>query len=178
MQKAELIELTRNSPVEYLFFWGHQPPKSGVSKSCFSQWYKATFTIDDIVYLTAEHFMMAEKARLFNDTALLAEIVAATTPKAAKALGRKIKNFEQETWVQHRFDIVVRANKAKFEQNETLKLFLLKTGSTVLAEASPTDKIWGIGLAADNPQAPDPSCWTGLNLLGFALMAVRDDLLT
>lgn len=122
--------------------------------------------------------MMAEKARLFNDTALLAEIVAATTPKAAKALGRKIKNFEQETWVQHRFDIVVRANKAKFEQNETLKLFLLKTGSTVLAEASPTDKIWGIGLAADNPQAPDPSCWTGLNLLGFALMAVRDDLLT
>jgi ribA/ribD-fused uncharacterized protein len=88
-------------------------------------------------------------------------------------LGQEVRGFDEEIWRHHRFGIVVKGNQAKFTQNETLKVFLLNTKARVLVEASPVDRVWGIGLAEDDPHATNPEKWRGLNLLGFALMKVR-----
>ncbi|HFF2827286.1 MULTISPECIES: NADAR family protein [Stenotrophomonas] len=160
--------------LRYLCFWGHQPPRSGVSASCFSQWYDAGFEIDGVHYRTAEHYMMAGKARLFGATKLLEKIVASTTPDKAKAFGRQIEGFDEARWTQARYDLVVEGNRAKFAQNPELGAFLRATAGWVLVEASPVDFIWGIGLAKDHADAHNPAQWRGLNLLGFALMDVRD----
>jgi ribA/ribD-fused uncharacterized protein len=93
-----------------------------------------------------------------------------------KALGRGVRGFEELIWRQHRVSIVVEGNYAKFSQSEPLRDFLIGTKHRVLVEASPVDKIWGIGLAGDDPRAENPLEWRGLNLLGFALMDVRERL--
>lgn len=158
----------------YLLFWGHRPSAEGaIGKSCFSQWFEASFEVEGQRYPTAEHFMMAEKARVFGDFETRASILSARSPDEAKTLGRRVKGFDDATWDQARFDIVVRANEAKFSQNPGLQAFLLGTGDRVLVEASPVDPIWGIGLAANDERALQPHQWCGLNLLGFALMEVR-----
>lgn len=159
---------------KFVFFWGHQTNKKEVTATCFSQWYEAPFVIDGERYPTAEHFMMAEKAALFGDRETRAQVLRASSPGAAKALGRQVRGFDEAVWTEKRFSIVVRANEAKFSQNPELLQFLKNTGSRVLVEASPVDKIWGIGLAQDDERAKDPNAWLGLNLLGFALMQVRD----
>lgn len=159
---------------KYLFFWGHtakDPAQLG--KECLSQWYPAAFDVDGVRYQTAEHWMMAEKARLFGDHAAAGRAVAAPHPGAAKRVGREVRGFDAAVWEERRFGIVVAGNRAKFGQHADLRAFLLATGSRVLIEASPVDRVWGIGLAADDPRAADPSTWAGLNLLGFALMQVR-----
>ena len=160
--------------VEYVFFWGYKKPKIGVSKTCFSQWYDSPFENNGVIYQTAEHYMMAEKAKLFGDNVSAKRIVAASNPGEAKKLGREVRGFEENLWFQHRFEIVVNGNLAKFSQDTDLLGFLLNTGNRVLVEASPVDKVWGIGLASHNPSAKNPNLWKGLNLLGFALMEVRD----
>ncbi|KPA88254.1 MULTISPECIES: NADAR family protein [Pseudomonas] len=162
--------------LKYVFFWGHQRSKDTLTASCFSQWYNAEFTVDGQRYLTAEHFMMAEKAALFDDQDIRTQVLHAPTPGAAKALGRKVRGFDDQKWLQHRYGIVVKANQAKFSQNPALGDFLRGTGSRILVEASPVDSIWGIGLAQDDARVNDPNTWQGLNLLGFALMQVRDGL--
>jgi len=166
-------------PVKYLFFWGHQPSKNGdVIKSCFSQWWEANFVIDAIEYKTAEHYMMAEKARLFNNPEIRQKIIDCKSPAAAKKLGRQVENFDQSIWESKRFEIVKTANYHKFSQNIELANFLQQTNKKILVEASPVDPIWGIGLAEDHENAHNPKKWRGLNLLGFALMEVRDELKT
>jgi ribA/ribD-fused uncharacterized protein len=160
--------------VKYLFFWGHTgKPGAAVGKECLSQWYPAPFELDGHTYATTEHFMMAEKARLFGDEATRAAIITAPHPDVAKRLGRTIGGFEDDVWNAARFDIVVRGNEVKFSQHLELRTFLLTTGTRVLVEASPVDAIWGIGLAQDDARAVNPAAWRGLNLLGFALMEVR-----
>ncbi len=178
MNKLQLLDrINHGQTPKYLFFWGHTPNRDGsTSKSCFSQWYEASFELDNVRYATAEHYMMAEKARLFGDDAIAAQILNATHPGEAKKLGRLVQGFRDEQWKQHRFEIVVRGNLAKFSQNKALKTFLRQTGDRVLVEASPRDRIWGIGLAADDPSAANPYQWKGENLLGFALMVVRGQL--
>ncbi len=162
---------------EYLFFWGHQPSKDGkTTKSCFSQWYESPFVIDDIVYQTAEHWMMASKARLFGDDESLAKILESTDPKTAKALGRTVKNFDDDMWKSNARRLVTEGNFAKFEQNGELRAFLVGTGNLILVEASPYDRTWGNGLMADDERAKNPATWQGQNLLGFALMDVREKL--
>ena len=126
--------------------------------------------------MTAEHHMMYQKAVLFGDSAAAAKLLSASNPGEAKAIGREVLGFDQEKWEELRFEIVVTANLAKFGNDPKLKEFLLKTGSQVLVEASPVDKIWGIGLAEDDPACENPNRWKGANLLGFALMEVRDQL--
>ena len=177
--KQDLINhLNHGNQVKYLFFWGHQPNQDGsISKSCFSQWYQAPFELNNIQYKTAEHYMMAEKARLFKDEAMLNQIMAAEHPGEAKKLGRLVKGFQQEEWEKHRFKIVIEGNIGKFSQNQELKAFLMNTGKRILVEASPRDRIWGIGLGQNNPEAENPYKWRGLNLLGFALMGVRNALI-
>ena len=168
--------LTMPSP-EFLFFWGHQPSRDGsIIKTCMSQWWPSSFSENGVTYKTAEHYMMAEKARLFGDHDTLNRILTKDSPKDAKDLGRQIQHFDAEIWERHKFDIVRKGNYLKFSQNEELKHFLLQTKSKVLVEASPVDAIWGIGLKEDHPNASNPMAWRGENLLGFALMEVRDEL--
>ena len=162
-------------PEGYLFFWGHQPSKDGtITQSCLSQWYPCRFVEDGKVYNSAEQYMMAAKARLFGDDAALARIMSATSPRDCKRLGRSIKGFSEELWKAKRFDIVVLGNCHKFGQNLELGEFLMNTGNKTLVEASPYDRIWGVGMSADDPRINDPRNWRGMNLLGFALMSVRD----
>lgn len=161
--------------LKFLFFWGHQPSKDGsIGKSCFSQWWLSEFTVDGILFKTAEHYMMAEKARLFKDNKMLQEILEVEHPHNAKKLGRKVQNFVPEVWDEHKLRIVVKGNYEKFSQNEDLKSFLLNTGNSVIVEASPRDRIWGIGMGKSNEKASNPNLWRGQNLLGYALMEVRD----
>lgn len=163
------------NPIKFLFFWGHTPSKDGtIIKSCFSQWWQASFTKDGETYKTAEHFMMAEKARLFQSLDIRAKIIACEHPAEAKKLGRKVKNFDPHIWDQLKYAIVTEANLLKFSQHADLKAFLIHTNDRVLVEASPVDAIWGIGLAQADPNAQNPNLWKGENLLGFALMEVRD----
>ena len=164
---------------EFLFFWGHRIPKDGsLSKSCFSQWYPASFKIDGITYPTAEHYIMVSKARLFGATEIEKQILEERDPNKVKSLGRRIKNYDDELWRTHRFEAVTKGNVAKFSQNPRLRSFLERTEDQILVEASPADFIWGIGLASDHPDASQPGRWPGLNLLGFALMEARTQILT
>lgn len=164
----------RGEPVKYFFFWGHTQTGKDVDKSCFSQWYEAPFVIDDITYKTAEHWMMAQKALLFDDSKAFQKIIAAKTPAEAKTSGRTVEKFRDDEWSTNRYEIVKQGNLHKFKQHKALADYLLKTGSKVIVEASPVDPIWGIGLPQDSPRAADPHTWRGINLLGFALMEVRD----
>jgi ribA/ribD-fused uncharacterized protein len=175
------VELTaaqaQGARLKFLFFWGHQPDRDGtVGAGCLSQWWPASFTVDGRQFATAEHYMMWRKATLFDDPAMAEQILTAPHPHAAKALGARVAGFEQQRWEEHRFPIVVAGNLAKFGQNPVLRAFLLGTGQRILVEASPVDRIWGIGLTRDDPAATDPTRWRGHNLLGFALMQVREAL--
>lgn len=165
----------RGERLKFIFFWGHKPSADGsITKSCFSQWWDCKFTVDGVEYHTAEQYMMAQKAALFSDKEMQKEIMAASHPKQFKALGQKVKGFVQEVWDKNCCDIVVKGNAAKFSQNEDLKAFLLNTNQRVLVEASPYDKIWGIGMGTDDSRCENPTLWNGTNFLGFCLMEVRD----
>lgn len=161
--------------IKFLFFWGHTV-KDEITKSCFSQWFTGPFEENGIVYKTAEHYMMAGKARLFNDAEILEKILKAPSPNQVKSLGRKVKNFDPKLWNEHKYEIVKQGNLLKFSQNKKYKDFLLSTGDKILVEASPYDTIWGIGMLETDSRAENPLLWNGKNLLGFALMEVRDEL--
>ena len=173
-----LAQQRAQQSLKYLYFGGHTPKQANkMDASCLSQWYPAPFTVQDITYPTAEHYMMAQKAKLFGDDEVWQHILASAHPKQAKDWGRQVKGFEQDVWEAQCWDIVVAGNQAKFSQNNELKDFLCKTGKRVLVEASPVDRIWGVGLSRDDWRILQPERWRGRNLLGFALMAVRDALL-
>jgi len=155
------------SEERFTFFW------SGP----FSQWHPSTFTIDDTIYVTAEQYMMAEKARLFRDEEIRQRILATTNPRDQKALGRKVRFFDADRWNESARDIVYRGNRAKFTTHRDLLAVLLDTEGTTIVEASPLDTIWGIGLAADSPDARDRTKWRGTNWLGEVLTQLRDALL-
>ena len=151
-----------------VLFW--HPP------AVFGQWTDSVFVVDGLTYSCAEQFMMAEKARLFGDEAIRAKIVASSAPREHKALGRQVAGFDHAVWERARLDIVVRGNLAKFGQNPAMLAALLATGDRLLVEASPLDRIWGVGLRADDPRIHDRANWNGQNLLGEALMRVRAEL--
>jgi ribA/ribD-fused uncharacterized protein len=168
----EIARLKPETPVVY--FWGHTPNPKKMTAACFSQWYDCYFEVDGIQYHTTEQYMMASKARLFGDEEVFREIMEADSPFDYKKLGRKIRGFEQTLWDARKYDIVVEGNKAKFGQNRDIREFLLSTGEALLAEASPYDKIWGIGLDRETALKGTAEQWQGENLLGCALMEVRD----
>ena len=166
--------IDRGGHAEWLMFWGHRPePEGRIGISCLSQWYPAAFTVEGIMYPSAEHFMMAAKARIFQDAEAEERNLNTASPAEAKRLGRRVHGFDETAWSRRREAAVFIGNVAKFYQNPVLGDFLAATGTRVLAEASPYDRIWGIGLRANDPRAADPRSWRGLNLLGFALMSVR-----
>ncbi len=174
----DLVALGQSGePVSYLFFWGHRPQRDGsIGAGCLSQWWPSVFTVDGVRFGSAEHYMMWRKALLFGDEEVAARVVTASHPRQAKMLGRRVRGFGEETWAAQRYGIVVEASLAKFGQRTELRDFLVGTGDRVLVEASPTDRVWGIGLAATDERAADPARWRGLNLLGFALMEARAQL--
>lgn len=172
-----LEQMAKGMSPRFMFFWGHTPKQEGqVDKSCFSQWFPSSFEVDGVNYVTAEHYMMAGKARLFGDDDMLEKILNCQAPKQAKEFGRSVQNFDADTWQQACFDLVVAGNIAKFAQNDDMRACLLSTGKRILVEAAPRDRIWGIGMGQNHVDAENPTNWRGQNLLGFALMAVRDAL--
>ena len=156
----------------FIFFWGHT--SKIVNKACLSQWYVAPFEIDGKRYICAEQYMMEQKALLFDNIDIAQKIMETDDPSAHKALGREITGFIEDKWNLHKYQFVLNANLAKFSQNQPLKDFILSTGSKILVEASPYDKIWGIGMSASDKNVSNPSFWQGQNLLGIALMEVRE----
>ena len=149
---------------DVIAFW-----KVGEPWGCFSNWYPAK--VDD--WPTSEHAMTYGQAVLFNDMETAYEIAEAKTPAEAKALGRKIKNFDSIVWDKYKTKIVLDVLTKKFTQNETLKTILLSTDNKVLIEASPLDNVWGIGIAANDKHIYHPYMWAGQNLLGFCLMDIK-----
>ncbi|TQK51531.1 hypothetical protein FBY35_1934 [Streptomyces sp. SLBN-118] len=178
MGMEELIrQVSSDERVKYLHFWGHAPRRDGsIGPSCLSQWWPSPFVVDGVRYATAEHWMMAGKARLFGDTEAERQALTATSPAAAKRAGRLVRGFDDAIWERERFAIVRSGSVHKFGQHADLRDYLLGTGGRVLVEASPLDRVWGIGLASDDELAQDPTRWRGLNLLGFALMEAREEL--
>ncbi|MFE6484334.1 NADAR family protein [Streptomyces sp. NPDC057757] len=176
-REALVSEVQSGARVKYLHFWGHRERQDGqVGASCLSQWWPAPFTVDGVAYATAEHWMMARKAWLFGDAEAERRAVEAENPALAKKAGRLVRGFDEGTWERERFGIVVEGSVHKFAAHPELRAFLLATGERVLVEASPMDRVWGIGLAADDERAADPQRWRGSNLLGFALMEARERL--
>ncbi|WP_069885782.1 NADAR family protein [Streptomyces luteocolor] len=172
----ELVGAARaGERITYLYFWGHTPRRDGTpGPSCLSQWWPSPFTVDGVSYATAEHWMMAGKARLFGDADAERTVLAARTPAEAKNAGRLVRGFDEATWERERFGIVAEGSVHKFTSDPALREFLVGTGRRVLVEASPLDRVWGVGLAADDPRIGDPAKWRGPNLLGFALMEARE----
>ena len=151
---------------KYYFFYG----------GFLSQWWRSDFEVDGVTYNTAEQYMMAGKARLFEDEEVLGRILESKNPSEQKAFGRVVRNFVKSEWDAVSRDIVYEGNYAKFTQNEDLKEKLLSTDPLILVEASPYDIIWGIGLSATDAQRLDPKNWQGMNWLGEVCTKVREDI--
>ncbi|MGW2910581.1 NADAR family protein [Streptomyces asoensis] len=176
-REALVRQARAGARIKYLHFWGHRPlPGGRLGPSCLSQWWPSPFVIDGVSYATAEHWMMAGKARLFEDAEAEERALAARSPAQAKKEGRLVRGFDEEVWRRERFGLVVEGSVHKFASSPALRSFLLGTGTRVLVEASPVDRVWGIGLTADEEAAQDPQRWRGDNLLGFALMEAREHL--
>jgi len=145
------------------------------STDILSQWYICSFyDKDGIVYNSTEQYMMAQKAKLFWDDKMYKKIMSQTDMKIIKGLGKKVHNFEQERWDEHKEDIVYKANYLKFSQNTELKEYLLSTKKSMIVEINPNDIVWGCGCFKRDAQKPE--LWRGKNLLGHILMKVREDL--
>lgn len=162
---------------KFTFFWKDRSP--------FSQWYPCKFTAEvwvmngfgKIHFTRAEQYMMYQKAALFGDLDIAYKIMLTDNPAEQKELGRKVKNFDATKWNMEARDIVLCGNLAKFSQNEKLKQALLSTAGTTLVEASPYDKIWGIGLLESDPRSQSRETWLGKNWLGQTLTDVREKLI-
>ena len=169
---------------KYIFFFGYEGESPWV---CLQQWFpcvfkaplgniadKETIASDLHEFGTTEQYMMYRKAVLMGDHEIAKEILEAPHPSTAKALGRKVKNFDGELWKKNADQVVEDGNYYKFSQNEDVKAVLLDSGDRELIEASPDDKIWGIGFNSDEAEGKE-SEW-GNNGLGKALMRVRERL--
>ena len=157
---------------EFVFFWGNPPGQ--IAPGCLSNFYPAEFTYCGIVFPTSEHYMMYMKACMAGDEEAKVKVFEDERPGVAKMVGRSVKNFNQDLWTEYSHDIMVPGLIAKFTQNPKLEEYLLSTGDKILVEASPSDKIWGIGMAANDPHINNPAMWNGENRLGYVLMFVRD----
>jgi ribA/ribD-fused uncharacterized protein len=174
LQELRVLRET-GTPLNFRFFLDYQPAANRqVTNACLSQWWPCIFSVKGDIFTTAEHFMMHQKAMLFGDQETALRILDADHPFEAKTLGRRVRGFDEGRWDQARLDIVFRGNIEKFTQNQNLLNFLLGTGNDILAEASPNDLVWGIGCREEDPAATQPENWPGQNLLGFALVRVRE----
>lgn len=151
----------------HVYFWG----------SVLSNWYDCKFIYNDHNFNNSEQAFMWEKAKFFNDDETAELILNTPDPRTVKELGRQVKNFNRDLWLEHGYYAMINVNYAKYSQNINLKNILLSTGDKILVEASPFDRIWGIGLHWNNDDCLDEAKWDGLNLLGRALMEVRNKIM-
>ena len=140
-------------------------------------WYMSYFELDGIRFSSMEQYMMYKKAVCFQDQDIAQRILATDDVAEIKSLGRVVSGYDDHYWNGVRQVVVYDGLIAKFSQNEDLKGALIGTGESLLAECAVKDRIWGIGLSMDDPDRFDPSKWEGQNLLGYALMMVRDKLI-
>ncbi len=151
-----------------VFFW------SGI----YSQWFESPFEAEGQIFNTAEQYMMYKKAMLFNDEDIANAIMRTRNPKEQKALGRQVRGFNSKKWNEHAINIVSEGNYQKFKQNPNLSKTLLgKHLNKEIVEASPFDKIWGIGLHFNDEACDDKSKWQGTNWLGISIMNARERLI-
>lgn len=141
-----------------------------------SNWYKSKFIFEGVKFSSMEQYMMYQKAKLFNDNETASKILETQDVREIKSLGRQVKNYNDSIWNGMRQIIVYKGLKEKFRQNKELHDKLIGTGKAILAECAVKDKIWGIGLSMNDPERLDIKNWTGQNLLGYALMLVREEL--
>lgn len=160
-----------NTPTDFVLFWKINQPYGE-----FSNWYYSPFEINGVMYQTAEHYLMAEKARLMGDEETRQRILQTSSPERVKSLGREVTPFDENVWIDNRKRIMYEACYAKFNSSPKLKQTLLNTSNSIIVEASPFDRIWGIGLNAEHIDSKNPAKWRGLNLLGEVLMEVRERL--
>lgn len=151
---------------DFVFFWGSDSP--------FSNWYPQPFIHNGQQYNCSEQYMMYKKAILFKDIDVAEMIMEQTHPRKQKFLGRQVRGYDDAVWMASCDDIMVEGLVSKFIQDTYSLTTMLDTGRKIIVEASPYDKIWGIGLTADNPLAWDQSTWQGENRLGNVLMEARD----
>lgn len=175
--ETRMVQLNFISPTDanFVFFWKpHTKVKGTIDEACCSQWWFSNFTFRGQRFPTAEHAMMFNKAKMFGDSDAMSAILQERHPHAVKAIGRQVKNFDDKRWTQERYDLVRAINNAKFKQDRRLKEWLLShPENTVFVEASPFDRIWGIGLEATAQfNLNDVGSWQGLNELGFAITDV------
>lgn len=147
----------------YFLFWSEWP----------SNWTHSPFKIEGRVFNCVEQWMMAKKAAMFKDIEALKRIMSTSDPAAQKRFGRQVKNYNDAKWATVRYEIVLKGVVEKYRQNPDLRELLLATGDLTFVEASPQDKVWGIGMDADDPDATHPGRWRGLNLLGKATTEAR-----
>lgn len=159
----------------YIFFYGHNPARNNYA--CFSNWFPSPFVKDGIAFNNTEQYMMYHKAMLMGDIDTAQLIKNETNPKKIKSLGRKVSPWNEKLWVDNRERIMYEGCLTKFSSDRNLRNVLLQTYPSVLVEASPTDKIWGIGMRSTDTSINNPENWKGLNLLGKTLVKVRDVLL-
>ncbi len=156
---------------EFIFFW-----KPTEQNGVFGNWFPSPFTLNNINYFCVEQYIMHKKALLFNDIGTATKIMKTQSPRSHRIFGRQVKEFDDTVWNNNKERILYEGLFGKFSQNINLRKELLATEDKILVEASPLDKIYGIGLSKDNPKAQDPQKWLGQNLLGNTLMKVRTDL--
>jgi ribA/ribD-fused uncharacterized protein len=164
----------KGEPLEFIFFRDHTGGLGSQGEFMLSQWYPSPFSVNEIVYKSAGHWMMARKALLFGDREAFKKIIEADSNEQIRMLGHRIDNFDEVKWAELRHEIVREGNFHKFNQSKKLRKFLLNTGDAILVEANPFDAIWGAGLSKDSKLIKNPYAWNGLNLLGFALMEIRE----
>lgn len=141
-----------------------------------SNWYLSQFCVDGIIFFSMEQYMMYQKAVCFQDAAIAAQILETDDVAKIKALGRLVSNYDDHHWNGVRQIVVYEGLYAKFSKNEALKAQLLATGDALLAECAVKDRIWGVGLSMHDPDRLNRAKWNGQNLLGYALMMVREKL--
>jgi ribA/ribD-fused uncharacterized protein len=162
---------------KHVLFWGEWP----------SNWYPAGFDVKvldkgetkTLHFFNSEQYFMWVKAKTFNDQETADKILKTKDPKKAKALGREVKNYDDEVWSRMRYKVMVDANKLKYSQNKDLKELITsdKFKGKGYIEASPVDGVWGVKLGENDPDADDETKWKGQNLLGKALDETREWLL-
>ena len=141
-----------------------------------SNWYLTNFVVDNIKFSSMEQFMMYKKAVCFSDREIAESILKTSDVAKIKELGRKVSGYQENIWNGVRQIIVYKGLIEKFSQNAMLKEQLKETKDSVLAECAVKDRIWGIGLSMNDPKRMDINQWKGQNLLGYALMMVREKL--
>ena len=159
---------------KFVFFW----------KAYIANWsitphgLKAVINGQEVCVPTSEHLFMAFKAEFFKDWENLQNIVNSSTPREAKDFGRLVKNYNEEAWNKVRFNMMLKALTIRFEQDEKFAEQLMgdRFKDKEFVEASPIDRIWGIGLAETDPNIEDKSKWRGTNLLGQCLNTLRKNM--